>query len=295
MRRMDTRQAIKRRLTGLAILTLTWACSPSGQLAPTPTARPVPAAAVTASPTALAQPPAASGGCAETTGQVRVGEFDADALDHFHIYLPPCYADEASRRYPVLYLIHGQGFTDAQWVNLGIPQAADALIAAGEIPPLVIVMPHDRFSTWLVDDDKFGEVFIERFIPFIESRYRLLDGRASRGIGGLSRGAGWAFRYGLTEWETFGVLGLHSPVIFYDDANHTGEWLDAIPEGMWPQIYLDVDDMDQELKLSLEFGEALTERGIPHQWHRFTGLHNEDYWRAHVTDYLRWYGQALGK
>ncbi|MCF6278242.1 MAG: hypothetical protein L3J16_05765 [Anaerolineales bacterium] len=291
---MDTRQAIKRTLTGLALLTLTWACLPLNQTetAPKtspipPTARPTELTAVTGTATAT---PA---GCTETAGQVQVGEFDADALSQFHIYLPPCYDDDPSRRYPVLYLIHGQGFSDAQWVELGVPQAADTLIASGEIPALIVVMPFDRRSTRLVDDDHFGEVFVTDFIPFIEMRYRILEGREFHAIGGLSRGAGWAFRYGLTRWELFGVLGLHSPVIFYDDAPKAGDWLDAIPPEDWPQIYLDVGDMDQEIGLAVAFGDLLKEKGIPHEWHRFNGLHNEDYWRAHVTDYLRWYGQTM--
>ena len=154
-------------------------------------------------------------------------------------------------------------------------------------------MPFDRFSTWLVEDDLFGEVFVDEFIPFIEGRYRTLGKRPFRAIGGLSRGAGWAFRHGLSNWKLFSIVGLHSPAIFHNDAAKANAWLDTIPQAAWPQIYLDVSDQDAETDLALEFGNLLTEIGIPHEWHLFTGLHNEDYWRAHVGDYLRWYGQAF--
>ena len=74
----------------------------------------------------------------------------------FHLYLPPCYEQDTSQRYPVLYLIHGQSFNDDQWVRLGAPQAADELIAAG-MPPFIIVMPFDKYHYRQPATDPFDE------------------------------------------------------------------------------------------------------------------------------------------
>src|SRR6478736_7005132 len=57
------------------------------------------------------------------------------------VYLPACYAADRSRRYPAVYLLHGGSADQTQWRDVGITTAADGLIAAGDLPPLVIVMP----------------------------------------------------------------------------------------------------------------------------------------------------------
>lgn len=62
----------------------------------------------------------------------------------YRIYLPPCYNTQAHLRYAVLYLIHGQSYTDDQWDRLGADEVAEQLILTGEIGPFLIVMPRDR-------------------------------------------------------------------------------------------------------------------------------------------------------
>ena len=109
----------------------------------------------------------------------------------FIVYLPPCYDQMTDERYPVLYLLHGQTYTDDQWVNLGAPAAADKLIHAGDAPPFIIVFPDDRYWN-LPPGDGFGDRLIHVIIPFIDQNYRTLTDRDHRALGGLSRGGGWA-------------------------------------------------------------------------------------------------------
>lgn len=210
----------------------------------------------------------------------------------FRVYLPPCYDAQPQRAYPVLYLIHGQGFTDDQWDRLGVDETLDRLIPAGQLPPFLVVMPRDQ--GWeQPDEDGFDEAFVHTLMPWIESHYRTLPQRKYRAIGGLSRGGGWALHIGLTQWPLFGAIGGHSPAVFWHDGPHVEAWLDAIPPGQWPRIWLDVGDMDrQEILKSARWLEALlTTRGIPHEWHLYTGRHNEAYWSAHVAEYLLWYAE----
>ena len=88
-----------------------------------------------------------------TAGVVVSREFDSPALQRkwsYAVYLPDGY-DTSKLRYPVLYLLHGHGGGLYDWVNLGhIQQTADALIARGDVPPAIIVMP-DADATWYVD------------------------------------------------------------------------------------------------------------------------------------------------
>lgn len=86
-------------------------------------------------------------------GVVLSREFDSQALQRkwtYAIYVPDGY-DTSTLRYPVLYLLHGHNGGLYDWVNLGhIQQTADAMIARGDMPPALIVMP-DAGSSWFVD------------------------------------------------------------------------------------------------------------------------------------------------
>jgi enterochelin esterase-like enzyme len=208
----------------------------------------------------------------------------------YSVYLPPCYDQQPERRYPVLYLIHGQNYNNDQWDRLGADEAASRLIASGEAPPFLIVMPRDRL--WEQPEvDPFGEVVVEKLIPLIDRDYRSLPERRYRAVGGLSRGAGWAVHLGLSHWELFGAIGGHSLPVFWSDTARVRGWLDAIPQQALPRIYLDIGEKDRPsiLESARWFEGVLTEKSIPHEWYLFPGYHEEAYWSAHVEGYLRWY------
>ena len=211
----------------------------------------------------------------------------------FRVYLPPCYAQHTEQRYPVLYLIHGQSYTDDQWDRLGADETADALIAAGEAPPFLIVMPRDRVWSQPTED-AFGQAVIEELLPWIDAHYRTMPAREYRAVGGLSRGASWAIHLGLSAWGSFGAIGAHSLPVFWTDLPHIRKWLDAIPPDSLPRIYLDAGDKErpQILRSARWFEELLTEKKIPHEWHLYPGYHEETYWQVHLEEYLRWYTHA---
>ncbi|MGD9092947.1 MAG: alpha/beta hydrolase-fold protein [Anaerolineales bacterium] len=234
--------------------------------------------------------------CWDQGGHFETGSLRSDILPlpmEYRVYLPPCYEEQPSRRYPVLYLIHGQNFNDDQWDRLGADEAADILVKAEEVTPFIIVMPRDR--SWAQPtEDMFGKVLAENLIPFIDETYRTLPRREYRAVGGLSRGAGWAVHLGLSRWETFGAIGAHSLPVFWTDTRYIRTWLDAIPTESMPRIYLDIGEKDRPsiMESALWFEQLLTEKDIPHEWHLFSGYHEEAYWEAHVEGYLRWYAEG---
>ena len=228
--------------------------------------------------------------CLDATEQVDTGTFTSDFLPEYYIYFPKCYFADESTHYPVLYLLHGQTYTAEQWLDLGVAEHAAALMDAGEIPPFLIVMPLDRLSWDLVENDPFGDVFIDEFIDYIDAEYRTLAEPEFRALGGLSRGAGWTIRKGLQNWQLFGALGIHSPAIFQRDASKLDDWLRAIPVDEMPLIFFDIGDRDTGLADALRFADLLAQEGIVHEWHLYAGWHDDEYWQAHVEEYLRWYG-----
>ncbi len=217
--------------------------------------------------------------------------FVKQSLAALKIYLPPGYNTQTQRRYPVLYLLHGQDDSDEQWVRLGVNTVADRLIASGEIKPMIIVMPGEAGSP-APENTGFGAALATSLVPWIDANYRTLPDRNDRAIGGLSRGAAWAVRLGLIYWQTFGAIGANSFPMFYGDNYLIPGWLDAIPIDSYPHIYLDIGNSDPELQLVKMFEDYLTRRGIPHEYHLNVGYHEDKYWQAHLEDYLLWYNST---
>jgi len=226
-------------------------------------------------------------------GRVEVNEFTTILLPNplvYRIYLPPCYDEKQEQAYPVLYLIHGQTYSDTQWDRLGVPEVADRLIQTGDTPPFIVVMPRDR--VWLEPtEDNFGKAVEQSLVPWIDEHYRTIPDRKHRAIGGLSRGAAWAVHIGLSRWDLFSKVGVHSGFVFLSDVQNVYLWLYNTPPDKIPLIYMDVGDSDRPeiANGSAWLEEFFTLHDVPHEWHMFSGEHEETYWQVHLEDYLRWY------
>ena len=291
---MDKRQAFIISFWAGAILAWASSCTPINTLTPVPTLIiPIASLTPTVSAPILAESSPTPNPCLGTRGQVDYIAFDSPALPHFYIYLPECYHINTETRYPVLYLLHGQGYESDQWLRLGAIEKAAALMDADEISPFLIVLPSNITSWRGADVDAFGEVLVNELLPYIDENYRTLAERDSRALGGISRGGGWAIRYGMTRRELFGAFGAHSPSIFYKDYQKLDNWLAEIPAEAFPQIYLDVGDTDSNLGNARIFVDLLADAGVIHEWHLYAGGHEENYWRAHVEEYLRWYSSTF--
>ena len=295
IRRMSTRQAIKRMAALLLLLGASFACSPSNQ--PAPTAIPPPATVPPTRPPTLIPSPFPTAtitplACLTNPGRVEEGSLDSTRPpQEFRIYLPPCYDEKTDQRYPVLYLLHGQTYTDDQWIRLGAVEVADRLILSSESIPFIIVFPDDRYWN-LPPGPGFGQRLEETLIPYIDSTYRTLPDRDHRAIGGMSRGAGWALRLGLTRSDLFRTIGLHSLAVLQKDASEIRDWLREIPPPARPRVFMDIGDNDQELEMAQRVEMQFNDLRLTHEWHLYSGAHTEEYWRAHVEEYIRWYADG---
>jgi enterochelin esterase-like enzyme len=231
--------------------------------------------------------------CWSQAGTDLEGSLRADLLPlplDYRIHLPPCYDHQPERHYPVLYLIHGKNYNNDQWDRLGASQLSDTLAASGRTSPFIIVMPRDRSWSSPIED-KFGQVVIDTLIPWVDTHFRTLPTRQFRAIGGLSRGAAWAVHLGFSHWQLFGAVAAHSLPVFWEDTGEIRGWLDDIPSQMLLRIYMDTGDQDYLIRSTLWFEKVLTQKAIPHEWHLYTGYHNEKYWKTHVEEYLLWYAK----
>lgn len=228
----------------------------------------------------------------------------------YRIYLPPDYARSPRKRYPVLYLLHGNGGNYTEWSDSYLPEQVDRLIVADEIPPIIVVMPDDAESTywanWSDGGPRWGDYVTYDVVNTIDQRYRTLARPESRAIGGLSMGGLGALNLAFQHPDVFGVVGGHSPSVRLkpdpmlwflkgdDFWKNNPVWLAHHQPGL-ERLKIWIDDGSEDVWLpNIEaVHDALLEEGLHPSWHVFPGPHEAEYWIEHLPDYLRFYGAAL--
>jgi enterochelin esterase-like enzyme len=173
---------------------------------------------------ALAGPAAAQGSSAplkkgavekvSVHGASLQGNLEGDSPDRVvFIYLPPGYATNRTQRYPVVYLLHGYGLTAERWMSFtNLAEAADKDIAAGTMKEMILVNP-DAFTKYSgsmysssVTTGDWESYIAEDLVAYVDSHYRTIANRMSRGLGGHSMGGYGAIRIGMKRPDVFGSL-----------------------------------------------------------------------------------------
>ncbi len=139
-------------------------------------------------------------------------EGDSPDRDVF-IYLPPSYAKETNRRYPVVYFLHGYS-VDAEryWNLMTVPEAADRDIAAGTAREMILVHPDaftvyngSMYSNSLTTGDWEGYV-AQDLVAYIDNHYRTVANRDGRGLAGHSMGGYGTVRIGMKHPEVYSAI-----------------------------------------------------------------------------------------
>lgn len=254
----------------------------------------------------------AGSGIASQSSRVIPAQLQSDAVGQtlpYLVYLPPAYDANPTGRYPVLYLLHGLGGTDTEWYSDGVFDAADRLIRAGDIPPLVIVLPEGKQAYWVdhAGGPRWGAYVAHDLVAEIDGRYRTLADRGHRAIGGMSMGGNGALQLAMNYPGVFGVAGAHSfalrrrdtaPPYFgdqsYFNAHDPLYLFQTRPEvARALTLWLDVGGDDSWRPADEAFHRQLLDEGIAHTWHEYPGGHEDAYWSAHTAEYLRFYATAL--
>jgi enterochelin esterase-like enzyme len=244
-------------------------------------------------------------------GRSRHVEFYSPALARtmdYWLYLPPNYA-ASTRRYPVLYVLHGRGGSSREWKEYGLFDQADTLIRENRIAPLIIVSPQGDLGYWMNHvhgGPRWGDYITDDLIPHVDATYRTQADQRHRAIGGISMGGHGALQLALNHPRLFDVVGGHSAVFrseveafafFGTGAEYQQrDPISLVTELNLPvsfALWLDMGVDDQWLPRTRYFHEILVQRGVPHTWHLDPGGHEGAYWRRHLRAYLEWYDKAL--
>jgi enterochelin esterase-like enzyme len=151
-------------------------------------------------------------------GTALEGNLEGDAADRdVFVFLPPSYAKENSRRYPVVYALHGYSIGAEQWTHeIHVPQTIEGAFAQGA-QEMIVVLPDSKtvhngsmYSSSVTTGD-FEQFIAHDIVAYIDAHYRTLPNRRSRGLVGHSMGGYGATRIGMKHSDVFGSLYIMSP------------------------------------------------------------------------------------
>jgi len=212
-----------------------------------------------------------------------------DTIRKAMVYTPPGYTK--NKKYPVLYLLHGIGGDEKEWLNGGSPQnILDNLYAEGKVTPMIIVMPNgramkeDRAIGNIMSPDKvaafatFEKDLLNDLIPFIERTYPVLKDKDHRAIAGLSMGGGQSLNFGLGHLDKFAWVGGFSSA----PNTKAPELLMPDPEAAKKQLkllWLSCGASDGLLSFSKRTHEYLEAKGVPHIYYIEPGVHDFKVWK----------------
>ncbi len=151
-------------------------------------------------------------------GMALEGNLEKDAVDRdVLVFLPPSYAKDKHRRYPVVYALHGYSIGAEQWSHeIHVPQTIEGAFGQGA-KEMIVVLPDSKtvhngsmYSSSVTTGD-FENFIAHDVVSFIDAHYRTLPNRLSRGLVGHSMGGYGATRIGMKHADVFGSLYIMSP------------------------------------------------------------------------------------
>jgi enterochelin esterase-like enzyme len=212
------------------------------------------------------------------------------------IYTPPGYLK--SKKYPVLYLLHGIGGDEKEWLNGGHPEVLlDNLYADNKAVPMIVIMPNgramkdDRASGNVMAQDKvqafatFEKDLLNDLIPYVEKRYPVLTDRENRAIAGLSMGGGQSLNFGLGNLDKFAWVG------GFSSAPNTKTPQELAPnpadtKAKLKLLWISCGDKDNLIAFSKRTHDYMEENKVPHIYQVISGgFHDFNVWKRSLYQY----------
>ena len=241
--------------------------------------------------------------------------------------LPPSYDTDKTRRFPVLYYLHGLGDNEQMFLRAGGWSMIQDLWGRREIGEFIIVTPAAGASFYLNSHDgqyRYEDFLLQEFLPFIEGKYRVRAGRTYRGLAGISMGGYGALRLAFRRPDLFGSVATHSAAIVAQlPAVETGNnargrlrlfadvFGSPVDRAFWDRnnplqlagtaslngvkIYFDCGSQDD---YGFDSGaqalhNLLVSRRVTHEFHLYPGGHNWLYFAEHLPASLEFASRAL--
>jgi len=225
------------------------------------------------------------------------------------IYTPPGY-ETSTKKYPVLYLLHGAGGDEEAWIALGrTAQILDNLIAQGKAQPMIVVMPNGNvvqkaapgesergmYTPSFMGETRMDGEFEAAFpdiIRFVESNYRTIASKSGRAIAGLSMGGFHSFHISKEYPDKFDYVGLFSAAIMPREGV-TSKIYDNLDEKLKIQFaqkpklyYIAIGNADFLYQANAELRKKLDENKYPYTYYETREGHIWKNWRIYLTEFV---------
>lgn len=205
------------------------------------------------------------------------------------IYTPPGYSK--TKKYPVLYLLHGIGGDEFEWLLNGHPELImDNLYANKKAEPMIVVLPNgramanDRATGNIMAPDKvqafarFEDDLLKDLIPYVQQHYSTYKDREHRAIAGLSMGGGQSLNFGLGNLDVFAWIG------GFSSAPNTKQPTELIPNPKTTHkqlklLWISCGTEDNLMPITSRTVDYLKENRIPHVFLKEPGGHDFKVWK----------------
>jgi enterochelin esterase family protein len=245
-------------------------------------------------------------------GSVNVHTYKSTTLGRqraLGVYVPPEYYTQRNKKFPVLYLWHGGGGCELDWVNEGHTDVIlDNLIAQEKAVPMIIVIPNGDVGGpgpsaapgappsggGMQRYDIIEKETVSDIIPLIEGRYRTLSNRQNRAIAGLSAGGGISINVGLKRLDLFAWVGEFSSGMFGGVGGYAPFDVEKISPGFLNDptatnkrlklLYFSCGEQDPRMPFQTKTAESLRGQKIALTFRSFPGVHEWKVWRHSLAD-----------
>ena len=204
------------------------------------------------------------------------------------IYFPPGYSED--QKYPVLYLLHGIGGDEFEWLRGGHPELIlDNLYAQRKVAPMIVVMPNGRA---MKNDRAEGNIYgaeqvaafanfekdlLKDLIPFIEKNYPVIKDREHRAIAGLSMGGGQSLNFGLGNLDVFAWVGGFSSAPNTKQPKELAPKPEEVKEKI-KLLWISCGDKDGLITNSKRTHDYMEANDVPHIYYVDHGYHDFKVW-----------------
>ncbi|HEX8924553.1 MAG TPA: alpha/beta hydrolase-fold protein [Terriglobales bacterium] len=268
---------------------------------------------------------------AQAAARVECSTVPSKILGHDVPYcalLPPGYDDQATRKFPVLYYLHGLGDSERSMVNTGAWNMYLDLVEQGKVGQYLIVTPAGYTSFYVNSVDgkvRYEDFFMKEFMPFIEHKYHVRAERSGRGLLGVSMGGYGAMRFAFKYPQLFGSVSTHMAALRESRPPEMGGTVQgalsaAIFGEPFDEVYYKSQspftlakkaplaqlkrtaiyfDCGKEDNYGFDVGneamdKLLTSRGIAHETHIDPGTHSVFFVAQHLPASLEFESKAFG-
>ena len=272
---------------------------------------------------------------AQAQGRAECSDIKSEILARnvrYCAFLPSGFDQSKTRKYPVLYYLHGLGDNEQSLLNLGGWDMIEELRRQGKVGDFIVLAPAGGHTFFINSADgkvRYEDFLMKEFIPQMEKKYRGESTRAARGMTGISMGGYAALRLAFKYPNEFTAVSAQMPALMSEIPENFNAGGPGSPSGMMGDVfgspfnraYFERNDVFtfakndpvaelKRLKIYFDVGnnddygfdrgaeklhQLLDSRGVPNEFHVYQGRHDPQFAMKHFPSVIEFQWKAIGE